>query len=73
VWGVQWHPEVGVEILRAWADHDRDDALERGVDVDRHLAEVAAAEDRLRAAWRPLATRFAELCREPRTVGTAER
>jgi GMP synthase (glutamine-hydrolysing) len=73
VWGVQWHPEVGVEILRAWADHDRDDALERGVDVDRHLADVAAAHDRLRAAWRPLATRFAELCRENRPVETADR
>ncbi len=35
VWGVQWHPEAGEEIIRPWADHDRDDAVERGVDVDR--------------------------------------
>jgi GMP synthase (glutamine-hydrolysing) len=73
VWGVQWHPEVGVDILRAWTEHDRDDALERGIDVDRHLADVAAAHDRLRAAWRPLAACFAELCRQPRAVGTADR
>jgi GMP synthase (glutamine-hydrolysing) len=64
VWGVQWHPEVGEEIIGAWAEHDRDAAVERGVDVDAHVAEVAAARTALRAAWRPLADRFAEVCRE---------
>jgi GMP synthase (glutamine-hydrolysing) len=62
VWGVQWHPEAGVEIIGSWADHDRDDAVERGVDVDGCVAAVAAAEPRLRTTWPLLATRFAELC-----------
>jgi len=66
VWGVQWHPEVGEEIIGSWADHDRDDAVERGVDVDACVAEVAAARPRLRATWRLLADGFAALCRESR-------
>lgn len=64
VWGVQWHPEAGEEIIRPWADHDRDDAVERGVDVDRYLGDVIAARDHLRATWRLLAQRFAEICRD---------
>lgn len=65
VWGVQWHPEAGEEIIGHWADNDRDDAVERGVDVDAYVADVAAARDRLRKTWRLLADAFAALCREP--------
>lgn len=65
VWGVQWHPEAGEEIIGRWADNDRDDAVERGVDVDAYVADVAAARDRLRKTWRLLADAFAALCREP--------
>ncbi|HSJ22144.1 MAG TPA: type 1 glutamine amidotransferase [Nocardioidaceae bacterium] len=64
VWGVQWHPEVGEEIVRAWADNDRDSAVERGVDVDEYVAAVAAARDELRVSWAPLATGFARMTRE---------
>jgi GMP synthase (glutamine-hydrolysing) len=70
VWGVQWHPEAGEEIIRPWADHDRDDAVERGVDVDAYVADVVAARDGLRATWRLLAERFAELCAERRPTGS---
>jgi GMP synthase (glutamine-hydrolysing) len=63
VWGVQWHPEAGAEIIGSWADHDRDDAVERGVDVDGYVAEVAAAHPRLRATWPVLADRFTAICR----------
>ncbi len=49
VWGVQWHPEAGEEIIGPWAEHDRDAALERGVDLDAYVGDVAAARDRLRA------------------------
>jgi GMP synthase (glutamine-hydrolysing) len=63
-WGVQWHPEAGVEIIRPWAVHDRDDAVERGVDVDAYVEDVAAAGDRLRRTWRVLAEAFATVCRE---------
>jgi GMP synthase (glutamine-hydrolysing) len=64
VWGVQSHPEAGEEIVRAWAENDRDDALERGVDVDSYLRDVAAAREDLRRSWQPLAAGFAQLTRD---------
>jgi len=64
VWGVQSHPEAGEEIVRSWADSDRDEAVERGVDVDEYVARVAAAREELRSAWRPLATGFAALTKD---------
>ncbi len=63
-WGVQWHPEAGVEIIAPWAEHDRDDAVERGVDVDAYVEAVAAAGERLRRTWRVLADAFAAVCRD---------
>jgi GMP synthase (glutamine-hydrolysing) len=63
VWGVQWHPEAGEEIIGPWAEHDRDDAVERGVDLDAYVADVAAARPGLRAAGRRLANGFVALCR----------
>lgn len=62
VWGVQWHPEAGAEIIGGWIDADRDAAMERGVDLDRYLADIAAAGKDLRATWRLLAAAFASLC-----------
>lgn len=73
VWGVQWHPEAGEEIIGPWADHDRDDAVERGVDVDAYLADVTAARADLRKTWRVLADRFAEVCRAPHVAETTSR
>lgn len=61
VWGVQWHPEAGADTIRVWADADRDHAVERGIDVDAYLADVAAAEDEQRVTWRALAECFAWL------------
>jgi GMP synthase (glutamine-hydrolysing) len=61
VWGVQWHPEAGEEICRGWAEHDRDEAAERGVDLEEYVAHVAQAAEELQATWRGLATGFAAL------------
>lgn len=61
VWGVQLHPEADGHIVLAWAESDRADHLERGLDQEAVLAEVDEARDELDAAWRPLAHRFAEL------------
>jgi len=55
VWGVQWHPEAGEDVVRVWAEKDRDDAAERGVDLEGYVAAVGAARDELRATWAPLA------------------
>jgi GMP synthase (glutamine-hydrolysing) len=65
-WGVQLHPEADAEIVRAWAEGDRADHLERGIDTDAALAEIDAARDELDESWRPLAERFAVLAREHR-------
>lgn len=64
VWGVQWHPEVGEEIVALWAADDRAAAAAKGIDVDERLAQVAAARDELRDSWRPLARAFAAMTRE---------
>lgn len=72
VWGVQWHPEAGEEIVAAWAAKDRDHARERGVDVDGYVAGVRAAREELRRSWRPLAVAFADLTRiEPARHGAS--
>ena len=60
-WGVQLHPEVDREVLVSWAAGDRDDHLEKGIDQEAVLDEIDAARAELEEAWRPLATRFAEL------------
>ena len=64
VWGVQWHPEAGVEIIARWAENDRDEARERGVDIDEYVAQVAAAGDELRSTWQQLAKGFAVMSRD---------
>jgi GMP synthase (glutamine-hydrolysing) len=61
VWGVQLHPEADGRVVLAWAESDRADHLERGLDQEAVLAEVDAARGELDAAWRPLAHRFAEI------------
>lgn len=64
MWGGQWHPEAGEEIVRQWAEDDRADTQERGVDIDAYVAEVAAARDELRSSWRQLAIGFGALSRD---------
>ena len=57
-WGVQWHPEVDVPVLVSWAEGDRADHLEHGIDQQALLDEIDAARDELDSAWRPLAAAF---------------
>jgi GMP synthase (glutamine-hydrolysing) len=64
VWGVQWHPEAGEDVIRSWAEEDRDAATERGIDFDKYLAMVADAHDEMRRTWRPLASGFAAIVLE---------
>jgi GMP synthase (glutamine-hydrolysing) len=73
VWGVQWHPEAGEDVVRVWAEKDRDDAAERGVDLEGYVAAVGAARDEMRATWPPLARLLVGLAaaRAARAAGTA--
>jgi GMP synthase (glutamine-hydrolysing) len=65
-WGVQLHPEADELIVRAWAEGDRDDHLERGIDQEAVIGAIAAARGELDRAWRPLAQSFARLAARPR-------
>lgn len=67
-WGVQWHPEVDVPVLVAWAEGDRADHLERGIDQRALLDEIDAARTELDTAWQPLAARLVALALEARRV-----
>jgi GMP synthase (glutamine-hydrolysing) len=58
-WGVQFHPETSPEVFGAWLRWDSPDGLTP--EQDALLAEVVAAREVLRAAWQPLAARFAEV------------
>jgi GMP synthase (glutamine-hydrolysing) len=58
-WGVQFHPETSPEVFGAWLRWDSPDGLTP--EQDELLAEVVAARDVLRAAWQPVAERFAGL------------
>lgn len=65
MWGGQWHPEVGEEIVKQWADDDRDGTGQQGEDIDAYVAQVAAAHEELRSSWRQLAVGFGALARDP--------
>ncbi|MGL5929163.1 MAG: type 1 glutamine amidotransferase [Dermatophilaceae bacterium] len=80
-WGVQFHPEASPEVFASWVEADppvvphhrrvgaRAEPVATGRDLVAELvADVAASEERLRAAWQPLARRFAELVTSSCTV-----
>jgi GMP synthase (glutamine-hydrolysing) len=58
-WGVQFHPEVDHAVLAEWAQEYRDEAAERGADLDAALQEVKEHEDRMRLTGKRLADAFA--------------
>ena len=58
-WGVQFHPETSPEVFGSWLRWDSPDGLT--AEQDQLLAEVTAAREVLRAAWQPLAERFAAI------------
>lgn len=60
IWGVQWHPEVDADVFANWCEIEPPASEE---EARAAIAEVDEASDELEAAWRPLAVRFAELCR----------
>ena len=58
-WGVQFHPETSPEVFGDWLRWDSPDGLTP--EQEDLLSTVTAARDALRAAWQPLAERFATL------------
>jgi GMP synthase (glutamine-hydrolysing) len=60
VWGLQFHPEADLEVLRGWVAKDPGWA---GCDTGPMLAEAGRAATELTRSWRPLAETFARLVR----------
>jgi len=63
VWGVQWHPEAGVDLVRTWAEAHRLAEPVRAAEIDERVEDVAVESEQLREEWRPLGPRFAALAR----------
>ena len=61
VWGVQTHPEVSPEILRAWVREEGAPYREAGIDLDALVTECEERETELAAGWRPVGATLVEL------------
>jgi len=57
-WGIQAHPEAGLDVVTAWMQHDPPAA---SAPEHQLWCDLAAGEPTVRAAWEPLATGFARL------------
>ena len=60
-WGVQFHPEVDLGIVRPWAAADVGSGHLTPERAETWLAEVTNADAALVATWRPFVHRFAAL------------
>ncbi len=60
-WGVQFHPEVHLALVRPWAAADVGSGQLAPERAESWLAEVARDDAALVAAWRPFVERFAAL------------
>jgi GMP synthase (glutamine-hydrolysing) len=65
-WGVQLHPEADEHVVVAWAEGDREEHLDHGIDQDALIATIRDARAELDGAWRPVAHRFVAIARESR-------
>lgn len=63
-WGVQFHPEALSPTAEDWVVEEGDGLDELGLSGPDVVAEVRAAEDRLRRLWGGVAERFAGVVRE---------
>lgn len=59
-WGVQFHPEVDLDRIRAW---NTDSLIEQGFDPEQVINEAAAWEPTSAEVWRGFAERFAAVVR----------
>lgn len=66
VWGVQFHPEAGPEIVDRWVREDGAPYAAAGVDVDRYLSDVRRHEPELAEGCRRLARCYHRLLRSRR-------
>ncbi|MEV6524296.1 type 1 glutamine amidotransferase [Longispora urticae] len=60
-WGLQFHIECDVDMIRVWATNDAETLQELGTDAETVIAGCAAVMDDVRETWQPFAERFAKL------------
>jgi GMP synthase-like glutamine amidotransferase len=65
-WGIQFHIETTVQILRGWATEESSELDDD--EVDEVLARASAVDSDLVDVWRPVAATFADIVREPASV-----
>lgn len=58
-WGVQFHPEFTVPVVRAILEQERDKLREAGLDVDERIAALDAGPEQ---SGRKLLARFRRIC-----------
>jgi GMP synthase (glutamine-hydrolysing) len=63
-WGVQFHPEANGELVQAWADAENDAPSVRQLQLERAVAEVRSAENRVLPNWQHFAGQFAAVVKE---------
>jgi GMP synthase (glutamine-hydrolysing) len=63
VWGVQFHPEAGAEIIGRWVREDGATYVEAGYDLDQYLTDIRRHEPELIDSCRRLADSFAGMVR----------
>lgn len=64
VWGVQFHPEAGPEILEGWVEEYGATHSDAGFDLETYLADARAHRGALEQGCSRLARSFAALVRE---------
>ena len=64
-WALQPHIETTAEIIRDWAESDRDRV---DADIDALLRRSDSAHVDIEETWQPFAQRFAEVLRDPSSV-----
>lgn len=65
VWGVQFHPEAGPEIVERWVRMDGAPYVAAGFDLEQYLTDVRHREGELRDGCRRLAGAFHRLMAAP--------
>jgi len=61
VWGVQFHPEAGADIVGRWVREDGQPYAEAGIDLEQYLYDIRTHESALREGCARLAASFLEL------------
>ena len=63
-WGIQFHVEIDEAMVRRWAEHNRADLLELGLEPEAVLARTVPEIPEVEEVWSEVLRRFARLALE---------